>query len=67
MPAIITNLKTILNLQPLNYNSHHHHHHYHHQITYDVVTEEACATHSVPECATVVRQVPEQVGIIEKS
>merc|ERR1712088_184855 len=33
----------------------------HCKITYDVVTEEACATHSVPECATVVRQVPEQV------
>ena len=40
------------------------HHHYHHQITYDVVTEEQCATHSVPECATVVRQVPEQVSIL---
>ena len=35
-----------------------------HQITYDVVTEEQCATHSVPECATVVRQVPEQVRIV---
>merc|ERR1712001_304887 len=33
----------------------------HCQVTYDVVTEEQCATHSVPECATVVRQVPEQV------
>ena len=30
-------------------------------MTYDVVTEEACATHSVPECATVVKHVPEQV------
>ena len=33
------------------------------QLTYDVVTEEACATHSVPECATVVKHVPEQVNI----
>ena len=32
-------------------------------MTYDVVTEEACATHSVPECATVVKHVPEQVKI----
>ena len=32
-------------------------------MTYDVVTEEACATHSVPECATVVKHVPEQVNI----
>ena len=32
-------------------------------MTYDVVTEEACATHSVPECATVVKHVPEQVDI----
>ena len=28
-----------------------------------MVTEEACATHSVPECATVVKHVPEQVDI----
>merc|ERR1712080_18128 len=39
---------------------------YHHpvphcKLTYDVVTEEACATHSVPECATVVKHLPEQV------
>merc|ERR1711970_1510410 len=33
----------------------------HCQVTYDVVTEEQCATHSVPECATVVKHVPEQV------
>merc|ERR1719291_812578 len=33
----------------------------HCKITYDVVTEEQCATHSVPECATIVKQVPEQV------
>ena len=32
-------------------------------MTYDVVTEEACATHSVPECATVVKHLPEQVNI----
>ena len=45
-----------------NHNDDHNDHHY--QITYDVVTEEQCATHSVPECATVVRQVPEQVRIV---
>ena len=28
------------------------------------MTEEQCATHSVPECATIVKQVPEQVHII---
>ena len=46
---VITTTNTIIQLMIMD------------QVTYDVVTEEQCATHSVPECATVVRQVPEQV------
>ena len=46
---VITTTNTIIQLMIMD------------QVTYDVVTEEQCATHSVPECTTVVRQVPEQV------